>query len=250
MKKLSIGISDFKELISEDYYYVDKTLLIKELIDASGKVVLLTRPRRFGKTLNLSMLKYFFDTTETSNRHLFEDKAIWKEYKYQKFQGKYPVILLTFKGVKEHNWQDCYEKLVDIIANEFNKHNYLLNNLSTYYKDKYQSILEKKANKAVMENSILFLTELLQKHYNNNVIVLLDEYDNPIHAAYHNGYYSEIITFMHSLLEYTFQDNIYLHRGFITGALRVAQDKESIFTGFDEDMLLDFFPVTIKRMWV
>ena len=149
MKKLPIGISDFKKLIDGNYYYVDKTLLIKELIESSGEVLLIPRPRRFGKTLNLSMLKYFFEKTETDNSVLFADTAIWQHEEYRKLQGKYPVIFLTFKDVKEANWEIAYKKMVTIIAQEFEYHfSVLEKRLSEFQLNEYIAIMEKRADEA------------------------------------------------------------------------------------------------------
>ena len=143
MKKLPIGISDFKEIIEDNYYYVDKTLLIQELKRTNGKVVLITRPRRFGKTLNLSMLKYFFEMTEANNEHLFYKTAIWQHENYRKLQGSYPVISLSFKGIKQSDWSSAYEKIIYIISQEFKKHQeYLMPHLSKYDKDDYEAIVK------------------------------------------------------------------------------------------------------------
>lgn len=249
MKKLSIGISDYKELVENDYYYIDKTLLIKELSDVGGKVTLLPRPRRFGKTLNLSMLRYFFEQSSQDTSHLFTHTAIWQEEKYCKKQGQYPVILITFKDVKEKTWGKAYDMLINLISGEFNRHRYLLEkNLPTHIKAEYQAILEKRANEASYKRSLLFLCELLYNHYQKNVVILIDEYDTPITAAYHYNYYEDIITFMRGLLGGALKDNNFLERGVVTDAL--CMDKQSLFTELKKDELLDLFPTTIKNTWL
>ncbi len=229
--KLPIGISDFKEVIEEGYQYVDKTLLIEELKRTNGKVLLLPRPRRFGKTLNLSMLRYFFEKSETSNAHLFHKTLIWRNEQFHKFQGIYPVIFLTFKNVKVRDWPGAYERMQLVIADEFKRHRYLLEALDIYDRKEYEAILAKEASKAQCEESLFFLTRLLRKHYKKKVIVLIDEYDAPIHAAYNNGYYKEMIDFMRSLLTAVLKDNSYLERAVLTGILRAA--KEGIFSGLN-----------------
>jgi len=232
MKQLSIGGHDYKEFIEKNYYYVDKTLLVKELFTFGGKVTLLPRPRRFGKTLNLSMLRYFFEKSSQDTSYLFVNTAIWQEKEYHAYQGQYPVVFITFKNIKELNWSDSYEKCSDLIAQEFGRHRYLLNaSLPTDIAEKYQSILEKKASQATLEGSLLFLTELLYNHYQKNVVVLIDEYDTPISASYHNNYYEKLISFMRSLLGAVLKDNYFLERGVVTGIMRIA--KESIFSGLN-----------------
>ncbi len=231
MAKLPIGISDFKEVIEDGYQYVDKTLFIEELKRTNGKVVLIPRPRRFGKTLNLSMLRYFFEKSETSNAQLFHKTNIWKHEPYRKFQGKYPVIFLTFKNVKVRNWPNAFERMQLLITEEFNRHSYLLDTLDVYESKRYKAILTGKANQAEFEESLFFLTQLLRKHYRKKVIVLIDEYDAPIHAAYNNGYYKDMIDFMRSLLTAVLKDNSHLERAVLTGILRAA--KEGIFSGLN-----------------
>jgi len=231
MKLLPIGISDYKRLVEGGYYYIDKTLLIKELFQVGGLVTLLPRPRRFGKTLNLSMLYYFFEQSKVSNDHLFSHTAIGQEEKYRDMQGKYPVIFLTFKDVKELTWDSAYEKIKLLIAKEFERHAYLLENISEYTALDYRAILNKTANQVLYERSLLFLTELLHKYYGTRVIFLLDEYDSPIHASYTHSYYDQIMPFMRSLLTAALKDNSHIERGVLTGILRVA--KESVFSGLN-----------------
>jgi len=234
MKLMPIGKSDFKQLIEGNYYYVDKTLLIKELLESAGDIILFPRPRRFGKTLNLSMLKYFFEKHENQedNSNLFVNTAIWKNGKYNNLQGQYPVIFLTFKSIKDETWQSAYKSITEIITEEFKRHDYLLKgNIPSYDKIRYESILSQTADESLYGRSLLFLTKLLHKHYQQNVIVLIDEYDAPIHTAFNNKYYDEMVVFVRILLENVLKDNSFLHRGILTGILRVA--KEGIFSGLN-----------------
>lgn len=232
MKKLSLGISDFKKLVEGNYYYVDKTLFIKELVDSSGEVILIPRPRRFGKTLNLSMLHYFFEKTTSNTEALFVNTAIWQQEDYKKFQGKYPVIFLTFKDVKEDNWEFAYKRMISAIAKEFERHfNAVKDHLTERQLNKYKAILDEQADQAAYHESLFLLTELLNKTYNEKVIILLDEYDAPIHSGYNSGYYDKSTAFMRSLLTSVLKDNKYLERGILTGILRTA--KEGIFSGLN-----------------
>lgn len=157
MKKLPIGISDFKKIIDGNYYYVDKTLLIKEINESAGEVLLIPRPRRFGKTLNLSMLKYFFEKTEHDTSTLFTNTKIWQHEEFRKLQGKYPVISLTFKDVQEENWQIAYKKMVTVIAEEFKNHFLILEkSLSQFNINEYKRIIDKSADQADFHNSLFF----------------------------------------------------------------------------------------------
>jgi len=200
MKKLPIGLSDFKNLIENNYYYVDKSLFVKELYEAAGEVILIPRPRRFGKTLNLSMLKYFFGKSDTDNCHLFKDTNIWKEQNYRELQGQFPEIYLTFKDVKESNWENAYYKIRDIIAKEFEHYLAPLGDkLQLHQLKEYMDIITKNADEATYSRSLLDLTGILSHYYHKRVIVLLDEYDTPIHSGYAYGYYNEITQFISSL---------------------------------------------------
>ncbi|HHB94415.1 MAG TPA: hypothetical protein ENK88_04650, partial [Campylobacterales bacterium] len=232
MKRLPIGISDFKQVIEEDNYFIDKSMLIHELINSNAQVTLLPRPRRFGKTLNLSMLRYFFNNRE-DNSHLFKDLAISKTPQFSEYVGKYPVIFLSFKDIKSNSFANSYEKLYSLIRQEFMRHyNEIdIDSLALFDKLDYLNILEKKASQSEVENSIILLSKLLSEKYNQQVVILIDEYDTPIHASYLNGYYSEFIEFIRNLLSGAFKDNDYLYRGVITGILRVS--RESIFSGLN-----------------
>ncbi len=177
------------------------------------------------------MLRYFFEKSEVSNAQLFYKTNIWKNEPYRKFQGKYPVIFLTFKNVKVRNWPNAFERMQLLITEEFNRHSYLLDTLDVYESKRYKAILTGKANQAEFEESLFFLTQLLRKHYRKKVIVFIDEYDAPIHAAYNNGYYKDMIDFMRSLLTSVLKDNSHLERAVLTGILKAA--KEGIFSGLN-----------------
>ncbi|SHJ72072.1 AAA family ATPase [Tepidibacter formicigenes] len=232
MKKVPIGVSDFKELITENYYYVDKSLFVKEIIDDGAKVILLPRPRRFGKTLNMSMLKYFFEKRDEDNKYLFENLNINKYEDIMDMQGKYPVIYLTFKDIKDGNFQKCYEKMKEIISIEYYKHKYLLDNhLKGIEETYFKKILSMEASQGQYETSLKNLSKFLSEYYNQKTIVLIDEYDTPIQSGYLSGYYKEIIEFIRNFLSGALKDNEYLQKGVLTGILRVA--KESIFSGLN-----------------
>src|SRR3990167_2237332 len=229
MKSLPIGISDYKEIITKDYYFVDKTLLIQELLDIKYKVYLLCRPRRFGKTLNLSMLKYFFEKTDKSNAHLFASKKIWQNEESRNEQGKYPVIFISFKDIKDDNWESAYQHILDLIMIEFEYHEqFLLPKLTARQAKKYSMIADGQASQVTYTSSLLFLSEILFAHYGQEVVVLLDEYDTPIHTAYKHNYYDKMVSFIKTLFSKVLKDNKRLKSGVLTGILRTA--KEGIFS--------------------
>jgi hypothetical protein len=233
MEKLPIGLSDFKELISGNYYFIDKSLFIKEIVDSGAKVTLIPRPRRFGKTLNLSMLQYFFEQNETSQRHLFDNLEISKHPEIMEQQGQHPVIFLTFKDIKQSSWVDCYDKIKQLISNEFSKHSFLLESdiLNSMQKQKFQDVISCTASQASYENSIKDLSEYLAKYHNQNPIILIDEYDSPIQAGFLHDYYNQVVGFTRGLMCSGLKDNTFLNFSVITGILRVA--KESIFSGMN-----------------
>jgi hypothetical protein len=231
-KSLPIGISDFEKLISENYYFVDKSLFIKEILDNKAEVTLIPRPRRFGKTLNLSMLQYFFEATKKTQKHLFDNLEISKHPAIiQEHQGKYPVIFITFKDIKQLTWDSCYDKIQQLISNEFNRHSYLLeaSGLNLTQKKDFEAIIDRTASQASYENSIKDLCEYLEKYHKQKPIILIDEYDSPIQAGFINNYYNDIINFMRGLLCAGLKDNNSLGFAVLTGILRIA--KESIFSG-------------------
>lgn len=243
--KLSLGISDYKRIIDGGYYYIDKTLLIEELDHTNGLVLLIPRPRRFGKTLNLSMLRYFFEKSKTDTRYLFENTLIWQKQKYQAMQGSFPVIFLSFKNAKVGSWEENYDCIQAEIIEEFRRHSYVLEAFSERIKNgdleaigiksDYEAILTRKATLVQYKRSLFFLTSLLHQYYNKEVMVLIDEYDVPVHDGYLHGYYTEIVNFMRSLLTAVLKDNKHLHRGILTGVLRLA--KESIFSGLNNPVI-------------
>ncbi len=234
MKPILTGISNYKTLIDNGNFYIDKTLLIKEIETCGAGVILFPRPRRFGKTLNLSMLQHFYEKTPENTQYLFESMAIWKEKKYCDQQGQWPVISITLKDAKLNTWGGSYAKLTEIISNEFKRHKHILNHESIDSSDriKYQTIIDRSADETTYGSSFEWLTELLSKVYNKKkVIVLIDEYDAPIHKAYLKGFYDDMLNFMQPFLSGVLKDNDHLERGILTGIMRVA--KESIFSGLN-----------------
>ena len=232
-KPLPIGISDFKILIEGGYAYVDKSLLIQELIENGASVLLIPRMRRFGKTLNLSMMRYFFEKAEPNMGYLFSSLNIWKHEKYRSLQGKFPVIFLSLKDVKHATWQETFTTLRRLIAFEFQRHSNILEGdvLTAKEKDIYHKILFETDDQTLIEQSLFFLTQWLHRYHNNRVILLIDEYDTPAHAAYVGGYYELLIFFLRNWLSGGLKDNSSLERGVLTGILRIA--KESIFSGLN-----------------
>lgn len=233
-KQLPIGISDYKRLIEEDYYYVDKTDFIRQVIEEGSVITLLPRPRRFGKTLNLSTLRYFFERTEGNvYRPLFEGKSIeqWKDY--DKYQGKYPVIFITLKDCKGDTFEQVMAQVAFELQKEFIRHKYLLNNtqLEKAYRPAYEALYEGRATVAQMQNALDLLSDLLTTHWGLPPLVLLDEYDSPIHVSFDKGFYDEMIGFMRNFMSSVFKDNTDIFRGVITGILRIS--KESIFSGLN-----------------
>lgn len=230
---LPIGISDYR-LASTEYYYVDKTLMIRDFLDQRPMVSLYTRPRRFGKTLNMDMLRTFFERTPEDSSVYFRDKKIWQwgEH-YQKYQGKYPVIFLTFKDVKFDTWEATFEKLQALLQAEYERHGELLDSdrLSEYEKQYFAKILAGKANEVELSAALEKLSKMLADHYGRAPIIIIDEYDTPIQEGYAKAFYEEIVSFMRNLFSGAFKDNKNLSYGFLTGILRIAQ--ESIFSGLN-----------------
>ena len=233
MKELDIGNSDFKSTIENDNYYVDKSLLIKEVIKAQKQVILLPRPRRFGKTLNLSMLKYFFDNSRPENEALFKHLKIWQtEKEITEKQGKYPVIYLSFKDAKGKSWDETYQFIILEILKLYLKHDYLLDGdlLKQAEKQTFNDIINNKADSTNYADSLKRISEYLYRYHHQKTVILIDEYDTPIQAGY-KKFYDDAISFMRNLMSGAFKDNIYLYKGVITGILRIS--KESIFTGLN-----------------
>lgn len=232
-KPLPIGISDFKKATSE-YYYVDKTLLIRDFLDSKPQVSLFTRPRRFGKTLTMDMLRVFFEKTNEDTSIYFKDKFIWScGTKYTSYQGQYPVIFLTFKDIKCNSWEETYNKLCKLIALEFLRHNELetSSKLNEYEKKQYINLSRNNATEIDYQMSLQILSLLLYKHYAKDCIIIIDEYDVPIEQGYVSGFYDKTIDFMRNFFSGGLKDNTYLAFGFLTGILKVA--KESIFSGLN-----------------
>lgn len=233
LKPLPIGVSDFKSATT-NYYYVDKTLMIRDFLDAKPMVSLFTRPRRFGKTLNMDMLRVFFEKTPEDTSVYFKDKQIWGcgEY-YTKHQGQYPVIFLTFKDVKCSTWSETFQKIRKIISLEFIRHEELENStkLSSYEKEQYHLLAGENANEIDYQMSLQLLSLLLHKHYGKECIIIIDEYDTLIQQGHICDFYPKTIHFMRNLFSGGLKDNPHLAFGFLTGILRVA--KESIFSGMN-----------------
>ena len=229
-KKLPIGISNFKEIIEYDYYYFDKTKFIEKILEERSKVKLFTRPRRFGKTLNMSMLRYFFDVkNKEENRKLFENLEISKS-EYFEEQGNYPVISISFRNYDEENWEEGFKTIKTTIANAYAEHKILMDNLDKRELKKFESIwLEK--DEGDWKNSLRNLVQYLYEYYGRKVVVLIDEYDQPIIDSYIKGYYDKAISFFKSFYGLVLKDNEYLEMGVMTGILRVA--KENIFSGLN-----------------
>ena len=230
-KRLIRGMDYFKGFIEANGYFVDKTLFIKDVLDNAHQVMLIPRPRRFGKSLNMSMLRFFFDITQKDTVKLFEPYKIWQAGNYYtEQQGKYPVIELTLKNVKELNYKDTVESLKYLIGELYGQHDYLLDSdkLKGYEKEDFKEIIVGKAHIIKYKNSLKKLSNYLYQHHDEQVVVLIDEYDSPIIAGYRNGYYKEIIGFMRGFLGGVFKTNPYLFKGVVTGILRIA--KESLFS--------------------
>ena len=230
---LPVGVSGYIETVS-NYYYVDKTLLIRDILDALPKVSLFTRPRRFGKTMNMDMLRVFFEKTDQDNSVYFTEKAIWAcgDY-YRSFQGKYPVIYLSFKDVKFNSWQSAQKCIADIIRLEYARHDELMNSsrLNSFEKNYYEKLINGEADEVELAGSLDMLSGMLRNHYGIESVIIIDEYDTPIQQGYECGYYKEAIDFIRNLFSGAFKDNPNLAYGFLTGILRVA--KESIFSGMN-----------------
>ena len=229
--KLPIGVSNFKDIIEKNYYYFDKTKFIENILEDGSQVKLFTRPRRFGKTLNMSMLKYFFDVkNKDENRKLFERLNISKS-EYFDIQGNFPVISVSFKKYQEKDWKNGFDMIKDIISGLYDEFEFVKEKLSTRKKKKFDSILMEEANLANWKNSLADLSNYLYDFYGKKVIVLIDEYDQPIINSYIEGYYDETIDFFKSFYGSVLKDNEYLEMGVMTGILRVA--KENIFSGLN-----------------
>lgn len=238
-KPLPIGVDDFAKLITNNYYYIDKTLFIQEVLDKKGEINLFMRPRRFGKTLALSMLKYFFEKTYdldgglVDNSHLFEGLNIMKAgQRYRSEMGQYPVIFLTLKAAKQPDFKSAYAALREVIASEYRRHKWVIDFLDKDgEREKYNDIMNERAAREDYNTALQFLSQCLYKTYGRKTIILIDEYDVPLETAYFSGFYDEMIGFIRSLFESALKTNPALEFSAITGCLRVS--KESIFTGLN-----------------
>ena len=232
-KPLPVGISDFKQATS-DYYYVDKTMLIRDFLDRKPLVSLFTRPRRFGKTLNMDMLRVFFEKTDDDTSKYFQDKLIWQcGEEYTTYQGKYPVIFLSFKDVKYPSWEQTFAKISKLISKEFQRHIELETSsmLNSYEKTLFTQIARGDASPVDFESALGTLSLFLSKHHGSKTVIIIDEYDTPIQEGHASDFYDKIINFMRNFFSGGLKDNEHLAYGFLTGILRVA--KESIFSGLN-----------------
>ena len=257
MQGIGIGISDFKNLRLRKNYFIDKSLYIKDIIDNQSGVILLTRPRRFGKTLNMSMLRYYFDIKGKDNKELFKDLKIMDEDEYYTSKlGYYPVIYLTLKDVNDRNFDNMLLALKTAMINMYKEHMYLLNSDKIYdfEKNKINDILNAREDEIVLKNAVKDLSEYLNRYYERPVILLVDEYDVPLQSAYIEGYYEEAIKFLKGFYNITFKDNQYLEKTVLTGVSRIA--KESLFSGMNnfkvftimDNEFADDFGITTEEM--
>ena len=240
-KPLPIGIEDFKRLIDDKYYFVDKTLMIKELIESQTIVGLFTKPRRFGKTLNMSMIQRFFEKTDESNAYLFDGLKISEYPECMQYQGQYPVISISLKSMKQATFEEAFAVFKDLIRAEILRHKSVLFQNDAIEKtdlDRLTRFIELKAEKSDYNTSLGFLSRLLASAYNKNVIILIDEYDVPLENAFYQGFYTDMVNLIRSVFESALKTNPSLDRAFLTGCLRVS--KESIFTGLNN---LDIFTI-------
>ena len=254
MKRLAIGVSDFKKIIKGDFYYFDKTKLIEEIINDGSEVKLFTRPRRFGKTLNMSMLKYFFDIeNKEENKKLFKDLYIEKTDAFKE-QGQYPVIFLSLKDLKASNWEEMEEKISVVLSDLFSEYEYLINDLLGSDSNKLKKIINEDANLSNLGRSLKLLTKILYEKYNKKVVVLIDEYDSPLVSAYINGYYEKAKDFFKTFYSSVLKDNSYLQMGVLTGIIRVI--KAGIFSDLNNlrtytilsDVYTDSYGLTVEEV--
>ena len=231
-KKLPIGMENFKEIQLEAFYYVDKTLFIKELLNAWAEVILFTRPRRFGKTLNMSMLKNFFDIN--GDQEIFQDLQIAQETQLcEEYMGKYPVVSVSLKGINAQTYETALDMTVQLIRAEARKFQYLLESdrLTEYDRQAYITLLQADKDEGVLCSSLKTLSELLKKHHGRPVILLIDEYDVPLAKAFERGYYDQMVVFIRNMFENALKTNDSLKFAVLTGCMRIS--KESIFTGLN-----------------
>ncbi len=255
-RTVGIGHQDFAQVITKNNFYIDKTDFIKEWWENDDVVTLITRPRRFGKTLNMSMLEYFFSVDHAGRNDLFEHLSIWKEEKYQKLQGAYPVIFLSFANVKESSFPNTRQKLCQIITNLYNRYDFLLDGdlLNDKEKRLYQMVSADMED-YLASDSLNMLSGYLMRYYGKKVIILLDEYDTPMQEAYVHGYWDETVSFIRNLFNATFKTNPFLERAVMTGITRIS--KESVFSDLNNlsvittasDLYADCFGFTQQEVW-
>ena len=242
-RAIGIGNQDFEKVRINNIFYIDKTGFIREWWESGDEVTLITRPRRFGKTLNLSMLEKFFAVNYADRSDLFQELAIWENEKYRDLQGTYPVLFISFASIKENTYAGARENICRIIEEQYNKHDYLLNGNLLNEKEKtfYQKVSAEMSD-SVAAVSLRSLSDFLSRYYGKKTIILLDEYDTPMQEAYVNGYWDELTVFTRSLFNSTFKTNPYLERAIMTGITRVS--KESIFSDLNN---LEVVTTTSKK---
>ena len=242
MKPIPIGVENFKDIITSDYYYTDKTLLIRDLLDSGAKVSLFTRPRRFGKTLNMSMLRYFFEKTDEDNSYLFNGLKIADAgEKYMAYMGQFPVISISLKSVNQSTFEESMEEYKNLIADEYERHGDILasDKITKRKKKLFENICDGEASQTAYNNSLKLLTDCLYTIHQKKVILLIDEYDVPLQNAWLNGFYDKMVKFIRSLFDVALKTNDSLEFGVLTGCLRIS--KESIFTGMNN---LKVYPIS------
>ncbi len=240
VKPLPVGVDDFEQLITNNYYFVDKTMLIRELLEKKGDVNLFTRPRRFGKSLNMSMLRYFFEDDrnssgeKTDHAQLFQGLSIMcSGEEYLRHMGNYPVIALSLKAAKQEDFQQSFDALKETLAEEFDRHSYILKSecLAGRRKEKYIALMEMTANRSDYNTSLRFLSKCLRDYHGQKTVILIDEYDVPLESAHFHRYYPQMSAFIRSLFESALKTNPNLEFAVLTGCLRIS--RESIFTGMN-----------------
>lgn len=241
---VGIGHQDFEKIRVNNNFYIDKTGFIKEWWEANDDVTLITRPRRFGKTLNMSMVEKFFSVNYADRGDLFEGLNIWQDEKYRKLQGTYPVLFISFAGIKENSYANARENICRIIEEQYNKHDYLLNGSLLNDKEKafYQKVSADMSDSTAAV-ALRSLSDFLERYYGKKVIILLDEYDTPIQEAYINGYWKELAAFTRSLFNSAFKTNPYMERAIMTGITRISI--ESIFSDLNN---LEVVTTTSKKI--
>ncbi|MGL5751987.1 MAG: AAA family ATPase, partial [Paraclostridium sp.] len=232
MKGIALGESDFKNIIDKNEYFVDKSLLIKEFLEDNSRIILIPRPRRFGKTLNMSMIRYFVEKCEEDRRYLFNNLLISKEENIMKQQGIYPTIYLTFKDEKHKDFGKLIQRMKWFVTEIYNEFKIVYDSLENNQdKDFFNKIINSDYGVGELEIALKNLCKYLYNYYGQRVIILIDEYDTPIQHSYFSGIYDETIDFMRNFLSNTLKDNNYLEKAMLTGILRVA--RESIFSGLN-----------------